>query len=196
MKYIKMFGLLAVAAGAMMAFAGSASAIETSTLTSPEGTYYTGELKAETEGHAVLINTSMGTRIECQGTVLGVIGSEHGMEAGAIHPTFNGCTNGWHVTTVAGGTLTATDNGNGTADLYSSGATITTTRLMVVCNYLTNNTTVGTLTDGANTGTGMATIHINGAIPIHTGSSGLCGTAKAHWNSSYTVTSPSNLYLD
>lgn len=191
MKYIKMLGLLAVAAAAMMAFAGSASAKETATVTSPAGTYYTGKIHAHTEGHAVLENTSLGSKIECTGTVEGEVGKEHGHEAGAVHPTFSDCTNSWHVTTIAGGTLTATDNGNGTADLYSTGATVSTTRLGVTCNYLTNNTTVGTLTGGS-----MATMHINGAIPIHTGSSGLCGSSPSHWKGSYTVTQPEPLILD
>lgn len=194
MKYLKMLGLLAVAAAALMAFAGSASA---TTITSPEGVPYTGPVIAATEGgHAVLENTSLGLKIECAGTSEGEVGAEHGNEEGAVHPTFSGCTNSWHVTTIAGGTLKAVSNGNGTADMFSSGATISTTRLGITCNYRTNNTTIGTLTDGTVTGTGMGTMHINGAIPIHSGSSGLCGTKDSHWKGAYTVTTPEPLHID
>lgn len=197
MKYVKMLGLLAVAAAALMAFAGTASAGSV-TVTSPSGTYYTGAVHAHSHGHVVLENTSLGNKIECTGTVEGTIGAEHGHEAGAVHPTFSNCTNNWHVTTIAGGTLTAVSNGagSGSADLFSTGATVSTTRLGITCNYLTNNTTVGTLTDSTKTGTGMATMHINGAIPLHSGSSALCGTGTAHWKGAYTVTKPEPLHLD
>lgn len=188
MKYVKMLGLLAVAAAALMAFAGTASA---TTITSPEGTKYTGTLKASTEGHAKLLNTALGLEIECAGTVEGSIGAEHGNEEAAVHPTFTGCTNSFHVTTIAGGKLKAISNGNGTADMFSTGATISTTRFGITCNYLTNNTTIGTLTGGS-----MATMHINGSIPLHTGSSAFCGTANAHWTGSYTVTQPEPLFID
>ena len=65
MKYVKMLGLLAVAAAALMAFAGTASA---TTVTSG-GVTYTGEIAASAEGHAVLDNPI--AKIECASTVAG-----------------------------------------------------------------------------------------------------------------------------
>ena len=70
MKYLKMLGLMAVAAAAMMAFAGSASA---ATLTSPAGTYAGPGtvIHAESEGHATL-DSPIG-QIRCNSTVEGEV---------------------------------------------------------------------------------------------------------------------------
>ena len=75
MKYAKMLGLLAVAAAALMAFAGVASA---TTLTSPSGTTYTSTIKATSEGTTTLHNSSLGIAVSCEeSTVEGKV-EKHG----------------------------------------------------------------------------------------------------------------------
>jgi hypothetical protein len=189
MKYVKMLGLLAVAAAALMAFAGTASA---DTATSPTGTTYTGSLHASSEGHAVLHNPI--AKIECPSTVGGTIDT-HGpgvKVSGAISTlTFNNCTDSWHVTVVAAGRLSADGYASGyDGDIYSSGATVEATRFGISCRYATNTTTVGRLTAGS-----TPTMHINASIPFHSGSI-FCGSGATVWTGGYTVSTPSSLYID
>jgi|SRR5690349_12608585 len=184
MKYVKMLGLLAVAAAALMAFAGTASA---TTVTGPLGEP-TPTIHAENEnGHVKLANPI--ANIECASTVEGTVTS-HGTGVTASGPigilTFTGCTNGWHVTVVAPGSLEVHYVSPGIGTLTSSGATVSTTRLGVICNYATANTDVGTVTDSTRVAT--ATLHIIATIPIHAGSSALCGTGAAKWEGAYVST--------
>ena len=191
MNYVKMLGLLAVAAAALMAFAGTASA---DSVTSPTGTTYTGELKAKAEGHAVLDNPI--AKIECASTVKGLV-EKHGAgkavegEIKKEDLTFTGCTDEWHVTVVSGGTLSV----NGIAssyngDVFSTGATVEATRFGINCRYATANTTVGTATGGS-----PATMDISASIPFHSGSI-FCGSGATSWTGSYEVTTPGSLYVD
>jgi hypothetical protein len=195
MKYVKMLGLLAVAAAALMAFAGTASA---TLLTSPTGTSYTDKIVAKSEGHAKLLNTELGTTIECESTVEGKIES-HGTgvtASGKITKlTFEPCTNSYHVTATQLGELVLHYVSSGTGQLTSNETIVTTTRFGLVCNYETSGTTIGHVTDSHKTG-GKATLDISASIPIGAGSSSLCGTANAHWSGSYLVETPSTLYID
>jgi hypothetical protein len=54
---------------------------------------------------------------------------------------------------------------------------------------LTNNTDIGTFTDKTKAANGLGTLDIIAQIPIHSGSSGLCGTGTAKWEGSYASTS-------
>ncbi len=195
MRYVKIFGLLAVAAAALMAFAGSASA---TTLTSPLGTTYTGEIHADNEnGHVKLENPI--AKIECASTVSGHI-ERHGtgVTVGGKITTldFTGCTNSWHVTSIANGELELHYVSAGVGTLTSTGAKVDTTRLGVTCVYQTNETHIGTATDSSIT-KGTATLHVSAEIPINsTESSGLCGSGKAKWEGAYTVTTPMELWID
>ena len=191
MKYVKILGPLAVAAAALMAFAGSASA---TTITSPTGTVLgsTTVIHAVNEGgHVKLANPV--ANIECSSTVEGKISTQGaGVTAeGAISTLdFTGCTNSWHVTTISPGTLIAhwTSGYNGT--LTSSGAKVETTRLGVKCVYVTANTEIGAITGG-----NPATLAISAKIPLNQAeSSALCGEGSAAWSGGYTTTSA--LYLD
>jgi len=203
MKYVKILGLLAVAAAALMAFAGSASA---ATLTSPENVTYTGEIHATSEGHAKLENPV--AKIECHSTVKGTV-EKHGTGVtvgGAISEllwgtegSLNGkCTNSWHVTTVTAGSLEVHYKAPGEGTLTSTGATVDTTRLGVTCTYRTNETHIGTLTDSSKTvpAGGTATLHVSASIPLHSESSGLCGSGNAKWEGSYSVLTPMSLWID
>jgi hypothetical protein len=192
MKYVKVLGLLAAAVAALMAFAGTASATQ---ITSPTGTLYTGTVHAVSEGHVVLHNPI--AKIECESTVdIGSLTHGVGVTAkGTISSlSFTGCTNSWHVTVVTGGELEIHPDtpGGGQYDgtLTSSGATVESTRFGVNCRYSTSNTEIGTLTGGAH-----ATLSISAAIPFHNGSP-LCGSGATSWTGSYTIDSPTSLYVD
>jgi hypothetical protein len=189
MKYVKILGLLAVAAAALMAFAGTASA---DSVTSPTGTTYTSTLKASAEGHAVLDNPI--AKIECASTVEGKV-EKHGAgipASGNISGlTFSNCTDSWHVTVVAAGSLSVSgSSGSYNGDVFSNGATVEATRFGISCRYLTTNTTVGTATGGT-----PATMDISASIPFHSGSV-FCGTGATAWTGSYTVGTPGSLFVD
>jgi hypothetical protein len=193
MKYVKILGLLAVAAAAMMAFAVSASA---TTVTSPTGTKATPTIHAVNEGgHVVLANSN--ANIECSSTVEGKVESHgEGVTAkGNISSlSFTSCTNGWtvEVNPVAKGSLEAhwTSGYNGT--LTSNGTTVTailhTIFGPITCRYLTSNTSIGTLTGG-----NPATLDIEASIPFHSGG-GLCGSGNSAWSGKYVATTA--IYLD
>jgi hypothetical protein len=197
MKYVKMLGLLALAAAALMALASPASATRT---TFPQGELYTDVIHAHSEGHVVLHNPI--AKIECTGTVSGKIESDGPGAAitakGNVTPSFSNCTNSWHVTTVAGGTLELHFIAHGVSTLTSNGATVESTRFGITCRYATANTHIGTLTDSSTvegTATKTATIHINGAIPFHSGSP-LCGSGSTQWTGAYKITTPDTLWVD
>jgi hypothetical protein len=194
MKYAKMLGLLAVAAAALMAFAGFASA---SVVTSPAGTTYTGELKAETEnGHAILHSENAPTAftVECGGTVTGKV-EKHGSgvtPGGNISSlVFNNCTNGATVVVNKAGSLEAHALGSGNGTVTSTGAEITihVPVLNIKCIYTTNSTDVGTLTGGT-----PATLDINSATIPRTGGSAFCGTG-GFWTGNYKVTTPTSGFV-
>lgn len=189
MKFVKMLGLLAVVAAAMMAFAGSASA-DTVTQTETNGTTNeTPTIHAVNEGGHVSLQNPIAT-ISCSSTVEGTVTEHAKGQPVRGHITkleFTGCTNSWHVTTVTPGNLSF-EASNG--ELVSSGARVETTRLGVKCFYETGEgTKVGTVTGGS-----PATLHIEASIPLGTGSSGLCGTGNAKWEGNYVTTHP--LHLD
>jgi hypothetical protein len=198
MKYVKVLGLLAVAAAAMMAFAATASA---TTLTSPTGTVYTGAIHATSEGHAILQNPI--AKIECASTVEGSI-EQHGagktVKGNISNLSFTGCTNDWHVTVVTAGSLELHYKAAGEGTVTSSGATVEATRFGVNCRYKTENTDVGTFTDSHKTAhepgkDTTATMDIHGLIPFHSGSF-LCGSGATTWEGSYIVNTPDRLYID
>ena len=184
MKYVKILGLLAVAAAALMAFAASASATTVSTTTG--GAAATPTIHAVNEGgHVVLANNII--NIECGSTVEGTVESHgSGVTAKGNITTLEwpGCTNSWHVTTNKAGSLEVHYTSGHNGELTSSGALVNTTRFGVNCNYETNNTKIGTVTGG-----NPATLHIEASIPIAEGSSFLCGSGSAKWQGSYVTTS-------
>ena len=188
MKYVKMLGLLAVAASALMAFAGTASATE---VTSSTGS--TPTIHAVSVGHATLHN-AVG-KIECNSTVAGAVTTHSPTETviGAITTlTFTNCTNG-SVHQVEGkvaqpGTLelhkdpeAGSPTGNGT--LTSSGAKVPVTLFGVECGYTTSGTDIGTVVTGEH-----AVLKIKATINRTFGSA-LCG-ATGNWTGEYKLTHP------
>jgi hypothetical protein len=186
MKYVKILGLLAVAAAAMMAFAASASATSVSTTTG--GAASTPTIHAVNEGGHVSLANSIAT-IECSSTAEGTVQS-HGAgvpAAGKLTSlSFSSCTNGWTLTSVPGDFSVVWTSGHN-ATLSSSGATVTAIRHTIFgtveCRYSTNNTHMGTLTGGS-----LATFHIASNIPFHSGG-GLCGSGSSKWTGTYVTTS-------
>jgi hypothetical protein len=189
MKYVKILGLLAVAAAALMAFAGVASADQVSTSTG--GAAATPTVHATSVGHAILHNPI--AKIECNSTVEGKVES-HGagkvVKGKITKLTFEPCTNSWHVTPILNGELEleATSNYNG--NVYSVGTTVETTRFGITCLYATTTTTkIGTFTGGLD-----AKLDIEANIPFHGGSS-FCGSTATAWTGTYTVNTPAGLFL-
>ncbi|HMI81370.1 MAG TPA: hypothetical protein VK480_06235 [Solirubrobacterales bacterium] len=197
MKYVKLLGLLAIAAATLMAFAGTASA---TTATSPKGTVYTGTYKGEAEGQTTLHGP---VTITCgQSTVEGSV-EQHGSGVTTVGKvsslTFTECNN--HITVLKTGTLEAHatvsgDNADGTLTSTGAEISIQLTSLGITCIYGTNNTDIGTgtLTSSTTTG-GNATVDVASAAIPRTGGSIFCGSSGI-WTGSYKVVNPSTLYID
>jgi hypothetical protein len=186
MKYVKMLGLLAVAAAALMAFTGVASA---TTLTSPSGTTYTSTIAA-TAGATSLHGPF--TTVTCQkSTVEGQVESHGaGVTAGGSISTLDFSECNFPVKVLKNGSLEvhATSGGNGT--LTTSGAEITIETSIANCLFTTKSTDVGTLTGGT-----TAVLDINSAGIPRTGHSIFCGSSGT-WTGSYTVNTPDTLLVD
>jgi hypothetical protein len=194
MKYLKILGFAAIAAAALMAFAGTASATE---LTSPEGTRVkTGStIHAVAEGHAVL-DPPFG-KIECNSTVEGTTENETGASiTGSISVlNFTNCTNGAVVSVIKKGTLSISSLGNGNGSLTSNGAEVTVELLGTHCIFSTSNTPIGTLTGSKTTGK-TATLDIEAKIKRTGGRSGAFCGSESQWTGSYEVTKPDPLFVD
>jgi hypothetical protein len=187
MKYVKMLGLAAVAAMALMAFVGAGTASAT-TLTGVGGAVLgTGStIHANSEGTATL--TTSFKNIECKkSTVSGKTTNETGTTVnGNVEAlTFEECN--CTVAVLKKGSLSI---GSGGA-LTSSGAEVTASCSTIFgtvhCIYATSNTSLGTLTGGT-----TAVMNISSArIPRLTTNS-LCDT-EANWDATYKVDNPDTL---
>jgi hypothetical protein len=190
MKLTKLFGVVAVAAMALMAFASSASA----TTLEIKGVAQTTDvtLEATLEESALLTDTAKSFANTCTSST--VKGSDSTKTLGTVVEgpvstlSFSGCT---HEKVVVNnpGTLSVERIGvttNGT--VRSSGANLTVPGTiggsLVSLTCTTNNTDIGTLTGVKE---GSATMDINGVIN--------CGffLPSAKWEGKYKVTSPANL---
>jgi hypothetical protein len=192
MKYVKMLGLLAVAAAALMAFAGSASA---TTVTSPTGTHYTGTIEATSEKTPTYL-TGLWSDVECElSHVKGKI-EVHGdavtAEGKIENLSFTNCN--YPVTVISGGSLIAHATAAG-ATLTSKNAIVDVHTSVGRCRFATGaGVHIGELTD-SHTTKETATLHINNSsIPVTEGSF-FCGSS-GEWEGSYEVTNPMTLYID
>jgi hypothetical protein len=188
MKYIKMLGLLAMTAAALMVFAGAACA---TTLTAIPP--YTGPIQAVSEGELEL-HGPIGSLICNESTVEGNIES-HGAGVAASGQVatldFSQCNE--HLTVLKRGSLSIVGKnptGNGTVTWTGAELTIVyTSRFGAIhCIYATNNTSFGTIA-GAQSSAGHATLHIEANIP-RVVTSGLCGSDPAELTGSYQFTVP------
>lgn len=183
MKYVKVLGLLAVAAAMMGIFAASASA---TTVTGPNGEE-TPTIHAVNESTYVELHNSI-ANIKCKSTVEGKVES-HGpgvtAEGNISTLHFFECTD-WVVHVNKPGKLIVHYTSGNDGTLTSTGARVTATRFGIECIYETNATHIGTVT-GHKGPSGEATLHISANIP-RVGGSFLCGGATAAWTGSYTTT--------
>jgi len=201
MRHLKIIGLLAVAATAIMAFVGVGSAAAEVLWTRNSGgtltTVATGTaLKSSLESgtSALLKDTAGGVNDTCTGsTVEGKVETNSGGSAGGkvSSLTFTGCS---HTTDVlAPGSLSIkriAGTTNGTVTSSGARVTIKSTIFGISCVANTGaGTTIGTLT-GAATNTASATMDINAVITLENG----CGDST--WTGSYLVTSPLGLVAD
>jgi len=192
MKHLKMLGLFAMAAAALMAFAGSASA---QTFTAPAGTEYTSTIDATLEGSALL--KAGFAEITCTtGTVAGTITTNNNTEAsGPITGpksgvSFSNCKEGQTVDTLSSvGNLTILKS---TKAVSGTGVEVTTAVGGVSCVYGlgATATSLGTAT---NTASGV-TLAISAKLPKISG--GFLCASPATWTANYIVTSPEGSVLD
>ena len=191
MKYVKMFGLAALAA-ALMAFAAvgtaSATTIE-SEAGVPLGSGTT--ITANSEGTTTL-HPPIGS-IECEESHVG--GKTTNAGGAGVNVTGNIEALSWSkcnatVNVLAKGTLSvaATSGSNGT--LSSTGAEVTVEYLGFHCIFKTNSTSLGTVTGGS-----PATLDISATIPRTGGRSGAFCGSTAQWTGSYAVSNPSTLNI-
>ena len=186
MKYLKMLGLAAVAAMALMAIgAGSASAttLEVGGVVKSTSTTISASLKSGTS--AILKDTFGVSSNTCtSSTVSGTTSSTSGASVTGTISTldFASCERS-PVTTDKGGTLhvTWTSGTNGT--VTSSGAEVTTPSPFGTLNCKTNEGTHLGSVDGVKTGN--ATMTINATLS--------CSGISSKWEATYVVTSPEGL---
>lgn len=104
---------------------------------------------------------------------------------------FYNCTNGVTVHVLKRGTLKVTSSGGGSATVVSTGSEWTVVQAGFHCVFSTNNTTLGTLTGGAE-----ANLDIAATIPRTGGSSGVFCGSSAPWTGKYRITKPKPLIVD
>jgi hypothetical protein len=189
MKRVKMAALLVVAA--LMAFAAPASADQ---LTS-NGSVYSGGLTGDNEAGHITMTGPLGIKIACSGHLGGTVTSQGAglpIVGSVTEILISNCTNGYAVTSITKGTITATAIGSGpNATIFSNGTETTVhTPLGFNCVYRTSSTHFGTFTGSTTTG-GTATMDVSAAMPRISHSS-LCG-ATGILTGSAVVTVPDNL---
>ncbi|HEX5526911.1 MAG TPA: hypothetical protein VFX44_06900 [Solirubrobacterales bacterium] len=207
MKYLKILGLAAIAAGALMAFvgAGTASATQLTCKNAsgtievcPKGT----PIHLASEGHAIFDNEALGN-IECNSTIEGSL-TEPGtstttasapIKAGGL--TFTNCTSAIFQVLRAGTleihTQGSSANNNGT--LTWTGAEWTVEKFGFHCIFSTSNTDLGTVTGSSTTGA-TATLDISARIPRTGGRSGIFCGESSPWTGSYKIDNPDWLDVD
>ncbi len=191
MKYLKILGLAAIAATALMAFAASASA---TTLTDGEKHEITS-LEATLEGSANLTNTNSEPIDKCtESTVQGAVENQ-GAEtvSGKGEVTWGGCT--WTTKTETGGTLDVTSNGSGSGTVVSTGAVVTINVAGIDCLYGTKTTAEGGTDLGLLPSGTEATLAINVIVEEQEPKKLACPNT-GRWIANYVVTNPHELVID
>jgi hypothetical protein len=188
MRYLKMLGLIGMAAAALMAFAGSASA---QTFTAPAGTEYTGGWKLSLEGS---IKWSLGfAEITCTG------GSATGSFTTNNNTEVSGSITSWSFSSCKEGQTVDTLNNNGTLTILKSthavsgtGTEVTFAVGGVSCVYSLGSTSTP-LGTASNTESGV-TFTVHATLKVTMGGF-LCanpGTVQA----SFRLTTPLSSVLD
>jgi len=209
MKYVKMLGLAAVAAAALMAFVGASTASATvlcktpgtgspTGTTCPEGWAYGANttIHAVATGPTILEDEGKAFTVECKKSTLHATTTNEGNAtetpvAHVLSLLFEECDS--EVKVLANGSLEVhwiegTHNGT----LTSTGAEVTITKSTIFgkvhCIFKTNNTSVGDITGG-----NPAIFHSTAKIPKLT-TSALC-PEPAIWTATYEITEPTPLYV-
>jgi hypothetical protein len=186
MNYLKMLGLL------LAAFLVVTQTASANPLTSPEGTAYTSTLKAESsnlklEGSFVTYECSSSGfegKIETH--------SATSAEGKLSSLSFSGCN--YSMTVAKPGTLKIHGGETNSGTVTWSGAEFSLHSSVGTCVFTTSSTDIGTITDSSET-KGKAVLDINAAKIPRTGGNFLCGSS-ATWTGSYTIATPSTLYVD
>jgi hypothetical protein len=205
MKYPKAFGLIILAAVALAAFAGSASA---TTLTSPAG---------KTLGVGAKVKATLDSEIKIEGAPTARCHQSH-LEGEIENPggasstvrvsisafTMQECESDTY-TVLKPGTLeihTETGSANGNGIVTWDGAEITMLAHRIVfgtpvtthCIYYTDNTPFGTLTGSKSSKVGTATLIANAEL-LAKETDGFCG-GSIEWESSHRIGTPDYLDVD
>ncbi|MGN6254863.1 MAG: hypothetical protein ACTHO8_07770 [Solirubrobacterales bacterium] len=200
MKYLKILGLAAIAAAALMAFAGSASA---TTLTSPAGTTLPAGtlIKSKLKSPKAVLHGAFGN-VECEESTLEGKTANTGSSTETVHGAVEGLTFtkcNCEVVVLKKGeleihTLNATADGNGT--VTASGQEVTTKcnffGIEYHCIWKTSGTDLGTLTGG----TPAVIAAKEAVITREGGNSGTACGKSGTWTAEYEVTSPTTLLVD
>jgi len=199
MKHLKMLGLAAMAAAALMAFAGASTASATTLTNGTTAMKFGDGIHANNSGTVTL--TTRFKNIECSGSTLGGAilsagGAGQGVSVSVSSLTWSGCN--CEVKTLAGGILTITGGGTNSGFIMGGGAEITaqcngTIFGNVHCIYATIATELGSIHGGMG-----ATINISGAAGAHLtplNTSFLCNELTS-WDATYVVDAPSTLNID
>jgi hypothetical protein len=185
MKYIKMLGLLAVAAAAFMAFAGTASA----TVLKSGGTTLGSGTKIESTGTNAVLKAGFAT-IECahsevDGKTSNTGGASETVEGAISTLSFKECNATVNVLKKGSLIVHHTSGSNGT--VTSQGAEVTVAIGSTSCTYGTPTaTSIGTLSGG-----GPAVL--NASANLERVAGGFLCANPATWTAKYTVTTPNPL---
>ncbi|MDQ3724723.1 MAG: hypothetical protein M3335_02340 [Actinomycetota bacterium] len=188
MKYIKMMGLLAVAAAALMAFVGTASAtvLESSGGNLPSGT------KVESTGTNAVLEAGFAT-IECahsevDGKTSNAGGASETVEGSITTLSFKECNA--TVKVLKNGKLIVHHSSGSNGTVTSEGAEVTVAIGSTSCVYGTTAgaTSIGTLSGGS-------PAKLNASASLTRISGGFLCANPAKWTATYTVTTPNPLYV-
>jgi hypothetical protein len=187
MKYIKILGLVAVAAAALMAFAGTAAA----TVLEGSGGNLAKGTKIDSTGTNAVLKAGFAT-IECNhsevdGTTSNAGGAGETVTGSISNLTFTECNATVNVLKKGSLTVHYTSGQNGT--VTSEGTEVTVATAGTSCVYGTPTaTTIGTLTGGS-------PAKLNASASLKKISGGFLCADPASWTATYTVTSPNPLYV-
>jgi len=198
MKHLKMLGLAAVAAAALMAFVGASTASAT-TLTNGTTAMKAGDAIHANNSSTIVLTTTF-KNIECkESTIAGSISNAGGtgvsVSISVSSLTWGGCN--CEFKTLAGGSFIITSVGNDSGSFTSAKAEITTQCNGTIfgnvhCIYATGaGTSLGLIAGGPK----AAEIGITDANLPRLATSAICAE-KAHLDARYVVDNPASLHID
>jgi hypothetical protein len=189
MKYLKMLGLAAVAAAALMAFAGAGTASASEICTEkvnpcPAAKKITKIEASLIGGTAKLEDTEKNVLDTCTGggvKITNITGGAGVSPTGTVPKedlTWSGCT--FTTNTVTGGTIDATEATGGGTTLTATGFEVTILNPIGSCTY-----GVGTGLDLGTVAPGGTELAINKVVKL---TAGVFCPSTAVWNATYKVT--------